>query len=108
MKEWKLIIRKNNKKIYGMGFDTVRPIIFKLIEFSEINNIPDFLNSGKLVSHIFMGKKYTKSYEFRNEIPNLVFTIKKMSIGDIDETTISNAIDICFKALNGVKDVRNR
>ena len=55
-----------------------------------------------------MGKKYTKSYEFRSEIPNLVFTIKKMSIDDIDETTISNAIDICFKVRNGVKDVRNR
>ena len=55
MKEWKLIIHKNNKKIYGMGFDTLRPIIFKLIEFSEINNIPDFFKFWKIGIAYFYG-----------------------------------------------------
>lgn len=101
--KWRLIVRRNNIKVYTINFETLELLISRLIEISQINNLPSFFKNGKLITVNFMNTLYSKIYEFKIDIPNFTFVIKKISKGNIDQISFLETIEKMLKENNNVK-----
>lgn len=92
MREYKLTITANDKKIVSETFDSLEVLSVVICSILRDMSLLYLADAGEFIKSMYLKNQYYKLYRIKSDVPDMIIDIKKTSSGDINKDRLLELI----------------